>query len=79
MIDSLSIFFENIMGKSKQRRKSTREPQLSANSRVASNRDKQDMVHRMVMPSLDIKTRDEFYGNVKKIIDYAIDVGPWMT
>ena len=53
------------MGKSKQKRKSTREPQLSENSRVARKRDKQYVVHRMVMTSLESKTRGDVYGNVK--------------
>ena len=67
------------MGKSKQKRKSTREPQLSANSRAARKRAKQDVVHRMVVTSLESKTRGDVYGNVKKIIDDAIAVSPWMT
>ena len=45
------------MGKSKQKRKSTRELQLSANSRAARKRVKQDVVNRMVMTSLESKTR----------------------
>ena len=72
-------FFEYIMGKSKQKHKSTREPQLSANSRAARKRAKQDVVHRMVVTSLESKTRGDVYGNVKKIIDDAIAVSPWMT
>ena len=54
------------MGKRKQKRKSTREPQISSNSISVRNRAKQDMVHRMVMSSLDIKTRGDVYGNEKK-------------
>ena len=46
-------FFESIMGKRKQKRKSTREPQLSANSRAASKRAEQDVVHRVVITSLE--------------------------
>ena len=59
-------FLESIMGKSKQKRKSTREPQLSANSAAARKRAKQDVVHRMVATSLESKTRGDVYGNVKK-------------
>ena len=62
MSDSLIInysFFESIMGKSKQKRKTTREPQISAISRVALKRAKQDMVHRMVITSLESKTRGD--------------------
>ena len=54
------------MGNSKQKLKSTREPQLSANSRVARKRAKQDVVHRMVMTSLESKTRGDVYENVEK-------------
>ena len=59
------IFFETIMVKSKQKRKSTREPQLSANRRVARKRAKQDVFHRMVMTSLDSKKIGAVNGNVK--------------
>ena len=48
------------MGTSKHKRRRTREPHLSENSRVARKRAKQDVVHGMVMTSLDIKTR----GNI---------------
>ena len=58
-------FFEYIMGKSKQKHKSTREPQLSANSRAARKRDKKDVVHGMVVKYLESKTGD-VYGNVNK-------------
>ena len=54
------------MGNIKQKRKSTREPQLSANSRASRKRAKQDVVHSMPMTSLERKTRGDFYGNVKK-------------
>ena len=67
------------MGTSKQKRKSTREPQLSASSRAARKRAKQDRVHRMVMISLGSKTRGDVYRNMKKIIDDAIAIIPWMT
>ena len=67
------------MGSNKQKQKSTREPQLSANSSAAKKRAKQDVVHRMVVTSLESKTRGCVYGNVKKIIDDAIAVSPWMT
>ena len=67
------------MGKSKQKHKSTREPQLSANSTAARKRAKQDVVHRMVARSLEIKTRRYVYRNVKKTINDAIAVIPWMT
>ena len=60
------LFFETIMGKSKQKHTSTREPQLSANSRSARKIDKQDVVHRMVMTSLESKKRGDVYGNVIK-------------
>ena len=46
------LFFEAIIEKIKQKRKYTNEPQLSAKSRAAKKRAKQDMVHRMVMISL---------------------------
>ena len=72
-------FFDFITGKSKHKRKYTREPQLSANSRAARKTAKQDVVHRMVVISLESKTRGGVYGNVKKIINDAIDVSPWMT
>ena len=47
------------MGTSKQKQKCTREPQLSANSRAARKGAKQDMVHRMVMTSLESKIRGD--------------------
>ena len=53
------------MGKSKQKRKSTKEPHISANSRTASKRAKKYVVHRMVMTSLESKKRGDVYGNVK--------------
>ena len=56
------------MGNSKQKQKSTREPQLSANHRAASKRAKQDVVHMIVMTSLESKARGDVYGNVKKIL-----------
>ena len=71
-------FFESITGNIKQKRKSTREPQLSANSRAARKRAKQDAVHGMVVTSLGSKTRGDVYGNLKKIIDDATAVRPWM-
>ena len=71
--------FESIMGKSKQKRKPTREPQLSASSRGDRKRAKQDVVHGMIVTSLESKTRGDVYGNVKKTIDNAIAVSPWMT
>ena len=43
------------MGKSKQKRKSTRVPQISEHSREARKRAKQDVVHRMVVKSIEIK------------------------
>ena len=54
------------MGKRKKKRKSTREPQLLANSIAARKRATQDVVHRMVMVSLESKTRGDVYGNLKK-------------
>ena len=70
--------FKYITGKSKQKHNSARELQLSANSRVARKRAKQDGLHRMVVTSLERTTRGNFYGNEKKIIDDAIVVSPWM-
>ena len=67
------------MGNRKQKRKSNREPQLSAKSKAARKRAKQDVVHGMVVTSLEIKIRGDVYRNVKKIIDDAIDVIPWTT
>ena len=49
-------FFESILGKSKKKRKSTREPQLSENSRSTRKRAKQDVVHRMAVTSIERKT-----------------------
>ena len=54
------------MEKIKQKRKLTRKPQLPANIRAARKRAKQDVVHRMVMTSLERKTRGDVYGNVKE-------------
>ena len=70
---------ESIMGNSKQKYKSTREPQLSANSIAAKKRAKQHVFNRMVVTSLESKARGDFYGNVKKIINDVISVSPWMT
>ena len=53
------------MGKSKQKHKSTRELQLSENSRVGRKRAKTNVVNRMVVTSLERKTRGDVYGNVK--------------
>ena len=66
------------MGKIKNNLKPTREPQISANSRAARETAKQDVVHSMVMTSLERKKRGDVYVNVK-IIDDAIAVIPWMT
>ena len=63
------------MGNIKQKRKSTREPHFSANSRAASKRAKQDVVHTMVMTYLESKKRGDVYRNVKKI-NYSIAVSP---
>ena len=54
------------MGKIKKKRKSTREPHLSENSRAARKRDKQDVVHKMVMTYLERKTRGGVYVNMKR-------------
>ena len=54
------------MGKIKQKRKPTREPQLPANSRAARKRPKQDVVHMMIMQFLESKTTSNVFGNVKK-------------
>ena len=67
------------MGEIKQKSKSTGGPKLSANSRSDRNRARQDVVHRVVVTSLERKTRGDVYENVKEIIDDAIAVGPWMT
>ena len=72
------LFFVNIMVKRKHKHKSTIEPQLSANIRAARNSSKQDMVHRMVMTSIESKTPGDICGNVKKIIDDAISVSLWI-
>ena len=53
------------MGKSKHKQKSTREPQLSANSIAARKRAKQDVVHRMVVTSLESKKGGDVYKNVE--------------
>ena len=66
------------MGKSKQKRKFAREPHLSANTRSARKRAKQDVVHRMIVISLERKTGGDVYGNVIKIINDAIAVSPRM-
>ena len=47
------------MRTSKDKRKCTREPQVSENSREARKRSKQDVVHRMVMTTLESKTRGD--------------------
>ena len=52
-----SEIFESITGKSKQKRKSTKEPHLSENSRAARKRAKQDVVHMMVVASLREKNK----------------------
>ena len=71
-------YYEYIMGKNKNKHKCTREPQLPANSRAARKRAKQYVVHKMVVASLDSKTRGDVYGNVKRIIDDSIAVRPWI-
>ena len=67
------------MGKIKQKLKSTKGPHLSASSRAARKRAKQDVVYRMVVTSLERKIKGDVYRNVKIIINYAIAVSPWMT
>ena len=52
-------FLESMMGKIKHKLKSTRESQLSANIRAARKIPKQDVVHRMVITSLESKTRGD--------------------
>ena len=54
------------MGNSKQKRKSTREPQISEKNVVSRKRAKNYVVHIMVSTSLESKTRGDVYGNVKK-------------
>ena len=58
-------FFESITGNSKQKHKSTREPQLLTYSRAARKRAKQDVVHRMVVTSLESKKGGDVYKNVE--------------
>ena len=53
------------MGNSKEKHKSTREPQISENNRADREIAKQYMVHRMVMTYLERKTRCDIYGDVK--------------
>ena len=72
-------FFEYIMRKSKQKRKSTREPQLSENSREARKRSEQYVFNGMVVTSLERKTIGDVYGYVKEIIHDTISVSLWMT
>ena len=60
-------FFESFMGKSKHKQKPTGGPQLSENSRAARKRPKQDVVHRMVVTSLESKTNGEFLWKCEKI------------
>ena len=55
------------MGKSKHKQKPTGGPQLSENSRAARKRPKQDVVHRMVVTSLESKTNGEFLWKCEKI------------
>ena len=59
------LFFGTITGRRKHKLKHTRETQLSENSRVDKKIAKKCVVHRMVMPSLGIKTRGDVYGSVK--------------
>ena len=54
------------MGKRKSKRKSTREPQLSSNSRAARKRAKQYVILRMVMEYIESKIGGDVYGDVKK-------------
>ena len=54
------------MGKWKNKRKSTRETQLSAKSRAARKIDKKYVVHSVVMTYLESKTRGDVYINLKK-------------
>ena len=66
------------MGKSKQKRRFTREPHLPENTISARKRAKQDVFHRMVVISLERKTGGDIYGNVIKNINDAIAVIPRM-
>ena len=54
------------MRKIEQKLKSARDHQLSSNSRAARKRAKQDVINRMDMKYLEIKTRGGVYRNVKK-------------
>ena len=54
------------MGKSKQKRKSSREPHLPVKSRADMKIAKQYVVNGIVMTSLESKTRGDVYGNVEK-------------
>ena len=67
------------MEKIKQKRKSTKEPQISANNRASRKRAKQDMVHKIVMTSIERKTRGDAYVNMDESIDDAIAVSPCIT
>ena len=59
------LFYEAIMGNIKHKRKSAREPQLSANSRAARKRDKQDVAHLLVM------TSDGFHPRMSSSITFS--------
>ena len=59
------------MGNRKQKRKSTKKPHLSANGRAASKRAKQDVVHMMVLTSLESKKEVMFVGT-SDILNYAL-------
>ena len=61
-------FFESIIGKSKQKYKSTSETQIPEKSRADRKRYKQDVVHGIVMTSLESKTRGDVYGNVENLV-----------
>ena len=52
------------------------EPQISANVIAARRRAKQDVVHRMVMTSLERIISGDVYSNAKIIIDDASFVSP---
>ena len=62
----------------KQKKKPTRETQISENSRAARNRAKQDFVYRMVVTYPERK-KEVMFTDMWKIINDAIDVNRGMT
>ena len=52
-------FFDSIMGKSKQKHKSTGGTQLSGNSKATRKGARRDVVYRTVRTSIENKTRGD--------------------